>query len=223
MARADNYSDWTASLFAPYVKGRVLEVGCGVGTYTRLLVERCSPERLMSIDISSDAIEHCRTRLRHPIVEFKCTDVLNVSGEFDTIVCMNVLEHIADDRSALRHMMEMLRPRGTLFLLVPAHNSFFTPWDDASGHFRRYSKRDVRAMISEVPDSSRFQVTQYYFNAIGGLGHFFVFQVLGKAPTKSVAGEIGFFDKWIVPVMRRIEGRRTPFGISLVSVVVRED
>jgi SAM-dependent methyltransferase len=221
MARADKYADWTFSLFAKYVHGRVLEIGCGVGTYTRLMTEHCQFERLLSIDVSQDAIVYCRANMQHSQLEFRQMDARDVSGEFDTVICMNVLEHIEDDLGALRSILAALRPGGTLFLLVPAHKFFFTPWDTASGHFRRYSKRDLAGLLSKA-GGFPFRLNQFYFNAIGGLGYFWVFKALGRAPQEAVMDEIALFDRWVVPVMRRIEGNRAPFGISLVSVVARE-
>lgn len=222
MAAARNYADWTRSLFEPYVAGDVLEVGCGVGIYTEQILRRCAFRSLLSIDLSSDSVAHCRSRIRDPRVEFRCTDVQDVAGAFDTVVCMNVLEHIEDDRAALRHMWLHLRPGGTLFLLVPAHRLFFTPWDSLTGHFRRYDKKRLRRLIGEATGGEATRVRQFYFNAVGGLGHWVIFGLLGKMPRKSVEGEIGTFDRWVVPVMRRVEGRHTPFGISLVAVMSKE-
>jgi len=224
MAQANNYNDWTFSLFAPLVRGRVLEVGCGVGSFTRRIVAAGGFESLLSIDVSPDAVERCRRSLEHPALTFRNARVEDVPDEhdaFDLIVCMNVLEHIEDDRQALAHMLSLLRPSGTLFLLVPAHRFLFTPFDDASGHFRRYDKGHMKKLLLAAAGGAHIQVTQHYFNAVGALGYFVVYKVLRKLPRENAAAEIGLFDKWISPVMRRVEGKRLPFGISLVSVATK--
>jgi SAM-dependent methyltransferase len=221
MEDADNYNDWTFALFRPYLTGDVLEVGCGVGSFTRRIIDHGHSNRLLSIDISPEAVEHCRSRLHRPNLEIQCIDVRHVRGEFDAIVCMNVLEHIDDDRGTLEHLLTLLRPGGTLFLLVPAHMSLFSRFDAENGHFRRYNKRDMRALVSSMPIARQFGLKQFYFNAVGALGYWFVYKVLRKAPDPAGMAEIDLFDRWMVPVLRRLEGRWMPFGLSLVSVFSR--
>lgn len=219
MASADNYADWTFDLFRPYCRGRVLEVGCGVGTFTRRVLTT-PVTSVLSIDISEAAVERCRRSLADHRLEIRHADVRGVSGAFDLVICMNVLEHIDDDRSALSHMWSMVRESGTLFLLVPAHQALFASFDAESGHFRRYDKRSMGRLIadSELHPSV---MDSFYFNSIGALGYWAVYKLLGKAPRASAGSEIGWFDRAIVPWQRRLEPRRLPFGISLVSILTK--
>ncbi len=217
MAVADNYNDWTFSLFEGCLKGSVLEVGSGVGSFTRHMLQY-KIDCLLSIDVSEDAVERCRKNIRHPRVKFQCVDIRQLTGEFDTVICMNVLEHIGDDRNTLKHMLDLLRPGGVLFLLVPAHQWLFSPFDREAGHYRRYSKRHMRGLLREVSDVP-LDVEQFYFNGIGALGYFTVYTFFRKKPKSGAVKEIGFFDRRVVPVMRRIEGRRWPIGLSLVSII----
>lgn len=222
MAEADNYNDWTFSLFEKYLKGQVLEVGCGVGSFTRRIVEHGRFARLLSIDVSAEAVAHTSSKIRHPALEFRHQGVNEVNGEFDTIICMNVLEHIEDDETALRHMLGLLRPGGTLFLLVPSHRFLFTSWDTATGHYRRYDKRPMQRLVAEVTDGFTVKLTQYYFNLVGAVGYYFVYKVMRKAPSANAISEIGFFDRYIVPLMRNVEGKYLPLGLSLISVITKE-
>ena len=221
MASATNYSDWTFSLFEPYLRGDVLEVGCGVGTFTRLLVDSGRCRSLLSIDVSADAVAHCRANIQSPILEVKHTGVESVNGAFDLVICMNVLEHIEDDLAAFRHMLGLLRPGGTLFLLVPAHQALYTPFDREGGHYRRYSKRDVTRLLAKLPEFQPAKVDQYYFNSIGALGYYAVYGLMRKQPTADPAAEVGWFDRLVVPVLRKIERNKSPFGISLVNVITK--
>ena len=218
MEDADNYNDWTFRLFRSCLAGDVLEVGCGVGSFTRRIIDHGQLTRLLSIDISPEAVEHCRSRLSRPNLNIQCIDARLVRGEFDAIVCMNVLEHIEDDRGMLEHLLSLLRPGGTLFLLVPAHMSLFSRFDLENGHFRRYNKRGMRALASSVPLARQFRLKQFYFNAVGALGYWFVYKALRKAPDPAGMAEIDLFDRWMVPILRRVEGRWVPFGLSLVSI-----
>ena len=221
MAAADNYSDWTFSLFESLVHGEVLEVGCGVGTFTRRLITHPALQRLLAIDVSAAAVAHCAQRLHHPALEVRHADVQVVEGRFDLIVCMNVLEHIEDDERALRHMLALLKPGGTLFLLVPAHDLLYSPFDIESGHFRRYHKTRMMALIRRVCPAPLPAIRQFYFNTIGALGYFVVYRLMRKAPRADASSEIGWFDKYVVPVQRRLEPQGMPFGISLITVLTK--
>ncbi|HJU43107.1 MAG TPA: methyltransferase domain-containing protein [Vicinamibacterales bacterium] len=222
MAAATNYADWTYSLFAPYVRGVVLEVGCGIGTFTRRLAAAPGVTQLLSIDISAPAVDRARAAVSSPVVEFRTADVRAVSGSFDLVVCMNVLEHIEDHASALRHMLNLVAPGGTLFLLVPSHQWLYSSFDRESGHWRRYSKRDMTALLADVTAGMRVRVRQFYFNTVGALGYGVVYKVLRKPGRADAGTEIGWFDRLVVPIQRRLEGRFMPFGISLVSIVTKD-
>jgi SAM-dependent methyltransferase len=221
MADAVNYADWTYSLFAPLVRGAVLEVGCGVGTFTRRLLAQPALERLVSIDILEAAVRQCQATIVDPRLELRHADVRDVDGAFDLVVCMNVLEHIEDDRSALAHMLRMIKPGGTLFLLVPAHQFLYNDFDVAGGHFRRYGKRAMRDLVGRAAGGTPLTVKQFYFNTIGALGYWAVYTLLRKEPRGGAESEIGWFDRMVVPIQRRLEGRAVPFGLSLVTVMTR--
>jgi len=218
MKDADNYNDWTFKLFRPYLVGDVLEVGCGVGSFTRRMIEGCDSIKLLSIDISREAVEYCRSRFHYPNLELQCIDVRLVKSTFDAIICMNMLEHVEDDQGTLEHILELLNPGGTLFLLVPAHGFLFSRFDVENGHFRRYNKQSMQRLIASIPDHGKYQWKQFYFNSVGALGYWLTYKVLRKVPDPNGMAEIGLFDRWVVPVMQRIENKHMPFGISLVTI-----
>jgi SAM-dependent methyltransferase len=134
---------------------------------------------------------------------------------------MNVLEHIEDDRSALDHMLSLVRPGGTLFLLVPAHAFLFSAFDTAGGHFRRYNKRGMRDLFSRAVPPEGISLDQFYFNTIGAAGYWAVYRLMQKQPRGGAESEIGWFDRAVVPWQRRLEPRWAPFGLSLVSIAKR--
>jgi SAM-dependent methyltransferase len=221
MAAATNYADWTFDLFAPLVRGAVLEVGCGIGTFTRRLAHDPRVTRLVSIDISAPAVARARAAVDDPAVELHTADVMEMSGVFDLVVCMNVLEHIEDHAGALRHMLNLLAPGGTLFLLVPAHQWLYSSFDRESGHWRRYNKRGMQRLLDHSSAGTLVHLRQFYFNSIGAVGYGVVYKVLRKAPRADAGAEIGWFDRVVVPIQRRLEGRAMPFGISLVSIITK--
>src|SRR6202171_6791385 len=121
MTAARNYRGWMYRRLAPYIGQRVLEIGAGIGNFTNLLLDR---EFVVATDNYPPCVEyltqHFGDRLKAPPA------LLDASGdigsqlndyEFDTIVCLNVLEHIEDDLKALSQMYSLLIPRGRLVLL----------------------------------------------------------------------------------------------------------
>ena len=221
MEGADNYNEWTFDLFRQFIRGDVLEVGCGVGSFTGRIIRQSSFDSLLSIDISHDAVDYCRDNFIHTSLKFECVDIQLVNGKFDAVICMNVLEHIEDHENALRHMFDLLKPDGKLFLLVPAHQFLYNRFDLEGGHFRRYDKQAVRELLSRAAGDRLYVLEQFYFNIVGALGYWFVYKVLNKIPQQGAKSEIGFFDKLVVPVMSKLEGRFMPFGISLISIVTK--
>lgn len=215
MRHADNYAQWTFGLFERFITGAVLEVGCGVGTFTRLIAGHAACESLHSIDISPPAVACVKAQGLPAKVAVECRDLIEVEGHYDLVVCMNVMEHVEDDIAFLEKLFALLGENGVLFLLVPAHEWMYCSFDKAGGHFRRYSRRSLNR--HRIPEAVA-RIEQYYFNMIGAIGFWAVYGLLRKEPAKDPKYEIGFFDKVIVPLSRRLLPTRVPFGISLVSV-----
>ena len=117
-------------------------------------------------------------------------------------------------------LLALLRPGGTLFLLVPAHPFLHSSFDTEAGHYRRYTKRALGA-LHETAGTAPLDVRQFYFNAVGAIGYFVQYKLLRKQPRADSSAEIGWFDRIVVPVMRRLERERAPFGISLVAVLTK--
>ncbi len=134
VAEATDYTDWVLSLFGVDLKDPVLEVGVGHGSYSERLASRPG---YCGIDIDPVAVEEAR--LRYPQARFECADISDVAAMkavgtgFRTVLCMNVLEHVAADREALNLLVERLAPGGSLFLFVPAHPALFNDLDRLAG------------------------------------------------------------------------------------------
>lgn len=213
MSGAVNYTRWTYEQFAPYLRGDVLEVGCGVGSFTEFIAGSGAIKSLYSIDISEQAVQHVRQKSLKRKIKVECIDLLDVTGNYDFIICMNVMEHIEDDHSFFKKLISLLTPGGTLFLLVPAHQSLYSDFDRQAGHFKRYSKADLQ----KLPASDWRLVQSYFFNPIGALGYWLVYKVLKKNPQEK-PGEIDVFDKYVVPFSKIFFPRSAPVGISLIAV-----
>lgn len=214
------YLEWQLSRIQDHMGKRILEVGCGIGSITRLLGDR---ELILSLDVEEDVLDYARKSLsdkeycRFEILDITTCGDAGIAAlrahRFDTIVCINVLEHIEHDSEALRAMFEILEPGGKLLLLVPAHPLLYGKYDAVDGHFRRYSKR---ALWQQLKDAGFRTDILRYFNALGAIGWFVEYRLLRREAHGS--GSVRTMSR-IMPWLRRVENIVHPvFGISLIAV-----
>ncbi len=210
-----NYNDWVFRLLRPHLAGPVLEVGCGTGTYTRLIAE--AGFQVTGVEIDTALAEAARRNLAgFSKVAVESADVFDLAlppGGFGTVVLLDVLEHVADDLGLLRRLGDALRPGGCLLLKVPAGRWLMGPLDRALGHHRRYGAGGLRGLLAEAGLSAR---SLRHMNGLGVLGWWWHAKVTGRvAPPE---GQVAAFDR-LVPWLRRVEGvLRPPVGQSLVAV-----
>ncbi len=219
MTRARNYFAWQQRLVTKELGRRVVEVGCGLGNFTEMLLDR-------DMVIAVDPEPGCTGRLkrRYPdqknLLVFTCdvgSPVFTHLAAFqpDSCVCLNVLEHIQDDRGALRAMASLLTARGVIVLLVPAFERLYGPIDKKLGHYRRYTRQSV----ARLAEGAGLRVRKaHYMNAIGFFGWWVNAHVLQREAQSDA--QIGMFDRYLVPALSRLEDwMRPPFGQSLFIVL----
>lgn len=219
MTKAANYFAWQHRLVTRELGRRVIEIGCGIGNFTSLLLDR---EAVTAIDIEPGCIERLEQRfpnqpnLRAIACDLNSPDFPDLASfKADSCVCLNVLEHIEDDREALRRMAAMLIPGGVVILLIPAFPSLYGPIDALLGHFRRYTRASIAQLAGEVGLGVK---TAHYVNAVGFFGWWMNAHILKR--TEQSEGQIEFFDRYIVPLSSRVEDRiHPPFGQSLFVVL----
>lgn len=219
MKLAVNYFDWQRRMVLPHLGQRVLEIGCGVGNFTKYLLDR---ELVMGTDVEPACIEAHRTS--YPQVRSLVQDVLDPAFLLwkderpDSIVCLNVLEHVDGHLAALRQMHAVLPEGGRVVLIVPAFECLYGPIDALLGHYRRYTKSSLRraaAITGFLTGHVR------YMNSIGFLGWWFNARILKR--TEQSESQIVLFDSRIVPALSKLEGIvAPPFGQSLFAVLVKE-
>jgi SAM-dependent methyltransferase len=217
LEQSKHYTSWICDLIAPHISGRILEVGAGRGTYSPFFAER---GHLTALEPSA---AHCDA-LRERLAEYANSVVVNAPlegtaapGSYDTIVLINVLEHLPDDHRALGELYEALAPGGKMVLWVPAFEALYGSFDHRIGHFRRYRKRELLDLVHTVGFQ---QVTARYANLPGFFAWWVVVKVLRRTPTAGRLARI--YDRFVVPVVRRVERIvRPPFGQSLLVVAQR--
>lgn len=200
-----------------WVGRRVLEIGSGIGNLSAFLID-C--ERLVLTDTREEYLNRLRARFaNHPHVAVARLYLPNehsaIGGErFDTIICLNVLEHVADDISSLVAIRSLLAPSGRLALLVPALPALYGTIDRALGHHRRYT----RAGLGDLLRATGFHVAHIeYFNLAGVPGWWFAGRVL-RRPTIP-AGSLKLYDA-LVPLFR-LE-RLLPWRVGQSLIVIGE-
>lgn len=216
LASVRNYNHWMARTIAPYVGQRLLELGCGTGNILEYFLLR---ERLFGIDLDPGMVEFCRERFRaHTNCDFAAADVLRevVALDFapDSVLSLNVLEHVEDDRALLRWQVDQLSPGGRLIALVPAHPVIYGELDAVAGHVRRYTKGELVAKV----EGTGLRVTHcFYFNAVGFFGWGLNARLLRRRELPRQQAH--FYDHHVVPLQSWLEGIvRPPFGQSLIVV-----
>ena len=172
-AAATTWKAYVHRHLKPYLGSEVLEVGAGCGGTTRLLCSG-SEQRWVCLEPDAALAKRLAASVQAGQLPACCQVVVGtlehvtVHSVFDTIVYIDVLEHIADDKEELIRAAARLRAGGHLLVLAPAHQWLYTPFDKAIGHYRRYNKKTMAAL---TPDSLEL-VRLIYLDSIGLLASF---------------------------------------------------
>ncbi len=221
LEEANHFTEWLFDEIKPYIKGLILEIGSGLGTYSKKLIRDFPESRLVLSEIDQDYCQALQTQFRTVAVEIKSLDLekpihnAQIDERFETIISLNVMEHIEDDVAAFNHVYDALAPGGAYVVLVPAHNFLFNSLDRSVGHFCRYNKQVMAEKIAQTPFILE---TSFYFNFLSTLGWFVNGHIFKKTTLNETA--LGLFDS-LVPLIRFFEGLllRKKLGISLIAIL----
>jgi SAM-dependent methyltransferase len=202
--KAVNWKSYFRSRIGRYLTGRVLEVGAGLGGTTRLLCDGRHRE-WTALEPDPDLLIQFRQRQEQqpfpmPVeVVGGTTADLQDRRRFDALLYIDVLEHIEADGEEVERAATLLEPGGNLVVLAPAHQWLFTPFDQAIGHFRRYSAGTLKAL---TPASLRLRKL-FYLDAAGMLASLANRLLLRRSMPS--ARQIAVWDRFLVPVSRRLD------------------
>jgi glycosyltransferase involved in cell wall biosynthesis len=168
LSRAPRFNAWMADTIRPFCGARILEIGSGTGNLTRCLVPR---KRYVASDINPLYLQTLEAlKSDRPYLDACLCDVTDVASfprdaaGFDTVVCLNVIEHVDDDRAALANIRSVLAPSGRAIVLVPNGEGLFGTLDEVLGHRRRYSEASLRNLAADAG----FEVKELLrFNRVG--------------------------------------------------------
>lgn len=221
-AAVRNWKSYWSRRIRPFVAGDVLEVGAGIGSNTPFLdpggIRRwvcLEPDTELGAQLATNLKDTARVRSYETV--FGRLQDLNSDWKFDTILYIDVLEHIDDDRKELEDAASRLRAGGRIVVLSPAHQWLFTPFDAAIGHFRRYNRPMLRRVS---PPSLRIEHLFYLDSAGLLLSSANRLLLRQSMPTKR---QLRIWDEWVIPISRVLDKcLGNSVGKSIVGIWRRE-
>lgn len=222
MAYTVNYQRWILDIFRPYLGKHIVEVGAGTGTFSEHFL-RASPTTLTLLE-PSELFSRLKTRIEaieSPTqVRFYNTVFPEAAAEIsngarpDTIIYINVLEHVEDDRAELDLIHKTLAPGGHVLIFVPALMGLYSTFDRMIGHYRRYTKRELEKKCADAG----FRIVRSMYFDLAGIGPWYLkFKVL-RSHSLNVRAVVAY-DRVAIPAVRRFESIvRVPVGKNVLLV-----
>lgn len=223
LATLHNYQRWIVDSFQPYLRGRAIEFGAGTGNISTLI--RSHVATLDLLEPSANLIAPLRQRfagddgtaIYHQPLEVQLPEISDET--YDSVVLVNVLEHIKDDVAALDGLLRILKPGGHLLLFVPALKFLYSNLDKLVGHYRRYQRAELN---NKVADAGFEIVLSRYFDAIGVAPWLLLNTLMGGTSFNPLL--VGVYDSVFAPLSRGIESLISmPLGKNVLLVARRPE
>ena len=218
LANLPAYQEWVLEKFRPYLQGKVIEIGAGMGNITSRYAD--AVEELLLVEPAKNLEGRLRGRFENqPHVRVLCALVENVvpaahGVPFDSALMVNVLEHVGDDASMLSSIRSILRPNGVLLLFVPAGPWLYGTLDEKVGHARRYTLPGLKRLVQ---DAGFAVETIRYFDLFGVLPWFFLGRV--RRIKEFSPRWARLYDRLVVPLAHAVEKAFTPpLGKNLLCI-----
>lgn len=220
LSSAVHYNRWIYGMLRPYLGSRIMEIGCGTGNLTGDFARH---GRVLAVDMHEGYLKEARRRLKGiqgvSFLKINLERPLRELKRFgaDTIVCVNVLEHLKDDHGVLTRCLRLLKPGGKLLLFVPAFQFLFGSMDKSYGHFRRYSRSGLQEKVARAGFSVKYC---RYLNLLGVAGWWWNGKILKKKIIPK--SQMMLYDS-VVRFSSKIERfLPKPIGLSLFCVGAKE-
>jgi SAM-dependent methyltransferase len=220
LAGAPNYYRAIIDRFRPYLGQRVLEVGAGVGTFARFVLEQTPVSEMTLVEPADNNLPMLRERFandRRVTVRQGYLEDVAPSGPVDSVVAVNVLEHVEHDERFLRAARERLAPGGHVLLFVPALGQIFGTLDEAFGHFRRYTK----PLLAQRLAAAGFQNLRLRYTNFPGIASWYV---AGRVLRKRTLAprDVRIYDRVVMPWVTAFERLwEPPLGQSIIAIATR--
>jgi len=164
----ENYSAWMYHIYMDYVGTRVFDVGAGMGRMAEYYID--SVKKVVATDIFQNQVDFMNQKFKNypyfhaDLVNILEDDLTKYKGRFDTVICINVLEHLSDDYKAVENMKMLLISGGKIIILVPAFQKLYCYMDKNVSHYRRYDS----GRLEDIAEKNELHIIQHcYFNRLG--------------------------------------------------------
>lgn len=222
MSFAVNYHRWIFEDISAHLGKNIVEVGAGIGSFSEMLLE-CDPDTLSLVEPSGlygRLTETFAGNGRRTDIDTYHAIFADVRNEIfsknvpDTIIYINVLEHIEDDLGELKLIHQTLKAGGKCVLFVPALQALYGNFDRKLGHFRRYRKRELENKC----EAAGFTVLKSnYFDFAGVVPWFVKYRLLRSEEIGGAA--VDLYDRLVVPIFKRIESAvKVPIGKNILLI-----
>ena len=219
MARARRFNIWMADTLRQYVGDRVLEIGAGLGSLTNQFIPR---ELYVASDVDANYLHYLHSySIGKPYLRVMKIDAgdrehfSELESQFDTVLMLNVLEHLADEQEALRNIWSALEPGGRAIILVPNHPSLYGTLDKVLGHRERYTVEKLRASLI----ATGFRVEKIFdFNRVSVPGWWFNGKILRRKRVSRVQLKLM---ELAMPLLKRIDPLWPWSGYSIIALGVK--
>lgn len=216
--RAKKWKSYWTSKVARFIKGRTLEVGAGLGGNIEYLSDL--PEHYTALEPDKEMAKTLETQFPNISVFSGTISDLPVGQTYDTILYIDVLEHIDDDKSEFDLAINRLAPGGHLIVLCPAHQYLFSAFDKAVGHFRRHTKSSFKALTDDFKEIERKKLI--YLDSVGMLASLTNKWFL-KSPMPTQK-QVDFWDSTIVPISKLVDILTfNMIGKTVIGVWIKTD
>ena len=222
LSNTPEFNRWMADTVRPFLGTRILEIGSGIGNLTQQL----SPRRkhYIASDIDDEHLSRLRTRFpyRPNLTVTRCNlenreDFEALNQQVDSVVCLNVVEHVKDDLEGLRNIYSVLEPGGRAVILVPEGQSIYGTLDQVLGHYRRYSEAELRSKM----ETAGFHVERIlHFNRVTRPAWFFNGRILKRKCFNRF--QLWIFDRFVW-LWKRVD-RLLPWRpVSIIAIGVKAE
>lgn len=218
---AKNYHDWIYSSVKPFCGRRILEIGGGTGSIMERFIFDSDIDLYVTTEIDYSLFKYLTQMYKFEHVKVIYGNILDDGFKYpedlrpDTVLMINVLEHIEDDLHALKRIKNILLPDGRLVLYVPWGQWLYSKYDRDLGHYRRYTRKSLRSLL----ESAGYNILTLKHIHISGIPVWLLKKVFSNSTHSSMS--VMFYDRVILPLSRFIESRiNVPFGLSMLCVAI---
>ena len=211
---ANFHINYCLKFIKKYLKGNILEVGAGCGSFTKNYLDQIENNKITLTELDKKNIDDLKERFKNnKNIEVSDKSIEKIQNKFDTILYLHVLEHIKNDITEIKNAIDKLNDGGIIIFMVPAHQKIYSNLDKAVGHYRRYS--------GEFFSKTLISLERINFKYLDAIGYFLYFlnKIFFKKETYPSKFKIFLWDKVFTPITIIVDFfLRYKFGKCIIAV-----